>query len=336
MAFFNNTNSSLLYNSEILTSRNLTCYTTRRNFDHIESMEGIYMVCNIFNTVLALIAVFANALIMLVIWRSPPLYTPSFVLLFNLALSDFGVGALALPPFVIKKFVEIQLFKIDRGSEAWYSALAIYCKSGLTADVFGTLFAVSSYFFLVAISMERCLAIHLHLRYNQIVTIRRTITASVFLWLFATSLVTFRLLLDLRTVIKVFSFLVLTIVIVIYANVKIAVTLRRHTMQIRSQALPGNFTSVGISKFKKSMITLCLIFFLFVICYVPFLITAIGYASYVPDYIYLALSAVSTSIVYLNSALNPMVYCMRIGEIREGVRAAFGIGSRRVANSCTV
>ncbi|EDO46269.1 predicted protein, partial [Nematostella vectensis] len=254
------------------------------------------MVCNIFNTVLALIAVFANALIMLVIWRSPPLYTPSFVLLFNLALSDFGVGALALPPFVIKKF------------------------SGLTADVFGTLFAVSSYFFLVAISMERCLAIHLHLRYNQIVTIRRTITASVFLWLFATSLVTFRLLLDLRTVIKVFSFLVLTIVIVIYANVKIAVTLRRHTMQIRSQALPGDFTSVGISKFKKSMITLCLIFFLFVICYVPYIITAIVYASYVPDYIYLALSAVSTSLVYLNSALNPMVYCMRIGEIREGVR----------------
>ncbi|EDO37878.1 predicted protein, partial [Nematostella vectensis] len=125
------------------------------------------------NSALALATALCNAIILWVIWRLPSLHTPSFVLLFNLALSDFGVGVLALPPYVIKKTMEIRLFRRERLSDAWNSALSIYCKSGLIADIFGTLFASTSYFFLVTISVERYQAISLHLRYNQVVTTRR-------------------------------------------------------------------------------------------------------------------------------------------------------------------
>ena len=54
----------------------------------------------IFNIPTSVAAAFGNLLFLVSIWRTSSLHLPSFVLLFNLALSDLCVGLIVQPAFV--------------------------------------------------------------------------------------------------------------------------------------------------------------------------------------------------------------------------------------------
>ena len=54
----------------------------------------------IFNIPTSVAAAFGNLLVLVSIWRTSSLHLPSFVLLFNLALSDLCVGLIVQPAFV--------------------------------------------------------------------------------------------------------------------------------------------------------------------------------------------------------------------------------------------
>ena len=62
-------------------------------------------VCAI-NGVFSLITLLGNFIALGAIWRTPSLHTPSNVFVFGLAVSDFGVGLIAQPSFVVVSVIE--------------------------------------------------------------------------------------------------------------------------------------------------------------------------------------------------------------------------------------
>ena len=59
------------------------------------------------SSLFALTALLRNFIVMLVIWKMRELHTPSFALLFCLAVSDFLVGLVGQPSFVAYKVAEL-------------------------------------------------------------------------------------------------------------------------------------------------------------------------------------------------------------------------------------
>ena len=122
------------------------------------------------NSVFSLTAVLGNFLIRLAYQRTRSLHCPANTLVCCQALSDFTVGLVAQPSFVAHKIGEVQ-----------YN-LSVYCVTGIVTETSGYLACGVLVLTLTAISIERYLAIHLHLRYNETVTNVRALMTVGILW----------------------------------------------------------------------------------------------------------------------------------------------------------
>ena len=118
----------------------------------------------------------------------------------------------------------------------------------------------------------------------------------------------------------------LTFTVTAFSTVKIFQMVRRHQRQIVDQNAAGLRTNaVNILKCRKSAVTVLYFYALLLIFSLPFCVitlveTFIGYNRAVKiAYIYVATA------VFINSCLNPLVYCWRIREIRQAVRNLLNI-----------
>ena len=107
------------------------------------------------NTFISITATIGNLLVLATVWQGPNLRSPSNTLLFGLALSDLCVGLVSEPLYV--------------GNQAVVSR-----HSGKITSC--TLLTVT------AMSVDRYLAIYLHVWYEQVVTEKRTRKVILCLW----------------------------------------------------------------------------------------------------------------------------------------------------------
>ena len=119
------------------------------------------------------------------------------------------------------------------------------------------------------IGLERLLALRLHLRYNSIITTNRVKLAIIGIWFWGglCSLLWLRNSGDF-TVLVVIGFVLLVANFVIYFDIRLVV--RRHQAQILLHQ-PGKYSSniFDLTRLKKSTVTIFLVFFLLIFCYVP-------------------------------------------------------------------
>ena len=141
---------------------NLTCFFLEV-FWRQSSHGTLSIISCVVSSLFALAAVLGNGTIMLVIWRTRQLNSTSFTLLFCLAFSDFLVGLLGQPFFVAFKTAEL-LGKFNA-----------YCKLRLSQFFIGWITGGISFAILSGVSIDRLLALTLHLRYKTIVTNRRVL-----------------------------------------------------------------------------------------------------------------------------------------------------------------
>ena len=116
---------------------------------------------------------------------------------------------------------------------------------------------------------------------------------------------------------------VLVFFVVMISVWKIFRIVRKHQQQIKDQTiavshLPSN--TVNILKCRKSAVTVLYVYGLFLIFYLPFMVLLVtekfvGYTRTVK-----IVYEYATTAVFINSFLNPVVYCWRIGEIRRAVK----------------
>ena len=114
------------------------------------------------------------------------------------------------------------------------------------------------------------------------------------------------------------------LVTLVFAYTKISFTLRRYQIQLPqmpqtqpSQAIPPN---TYIARYRKAVYSAMWVQVTLVVCYLPFaVVVALTPQRGMPLSIYLARQYTGT-VVYLNSSLNPLLYCWRIREVRRVVK----------------
>ena len=264
------------------------------------------VVTCILNAVFSLITAIGNLVILQVIWRKQELHTPSFILLFCLAASDLLVGLVCQPFYVAFKITEL----IDN--------FGAYCILRMIQSISGWTTTGVSLAILSGVSIDRLLVLTFHLRYNTIVTVQRVLQTVFVVWMLSVAIVMLRFWirqwLIFPVAIVVTSFLVTTI-----STLKIFQIVRRHQRQIfQQQRVQSNI--VDALKCRKSAVTVLYVYGLFIIFYLPLCATMVvetlaGYTLRVK----IAYDYAATA-VFINSFLNPIVYCFRIEEIRRAVK----------------
>lgn len=123
----------------------------------------------------------------------------------------------------------------------------------------------------MALSVDRFLAVQLHLRYQELVTSRRVAGVAILLWVLNIfiSAVTFNWIQVLLLVIWNICFICITII-----RSKLYFALRRHVNQIQAlqaqRAAPkSNSELENAMKLRKSAVSVLYLYFVFILCYLP-------------------------------------------------------------------
>ena len=271
-----------------------------------------YIANLIVNTLLAIAASLENLLILMAIWRTSTLHTPSNILLFSLALSDLGVGLLAQPLIVIYTAAKIQGF------------ISMACVSGAATAVLSTYLCGVSLLSITAVSIDRYLALYLHLRYRELVTNKRVIALLVCTWLLA-ALILFTWLWYPSLI----SFMVLAvglgcIVITTFCFCQIYLILRYHHRKICLQVRPNSSIKTSnedlTSKhYKNSVLGMFMVYILLLLFYIPCICILCVIVVQGMTITNRLLYELTRTVVYANSAMNPLLYCWRLRDMREAV-----------------
>lgn len=266
------------------------------------------ILTSILNAVFSLLTVSGNYIILRAIWKTRELHSPSFILLFCLAAADLLVGLICQPFFVAYQIAELT------------DNFSAYCILRMIQNISGWITTGVSFGTLSGVSIDRPLALTLHLRYNTIVTVQRIVRAVSVFWILSIAVVMVRFWIR-PWIIFPFAVVVASFVVTTLSTLKIFQIIRRHQRQItqQQQSVQSSTTNAMI-KCRKSAVTVLYVYGLFVLLYLPFCATMFveavtGYTLTVKiayDYV--------TTAVFINSFLNPIVYCWRIGEIRRAVK----------------
>ena len=149
-------------------------------------------------------------------------------------------------------------------------------------SVIGSVFFLASFLGVVATSVDRFLAIHLHLRYQELVTHKRVVAVVISIWLLSVFLP-----LAMFWISPVISILLLLFVGVIgllvttVVYIRIYVAVQRHKNQIQSQQVQEGAESGKLASFSsliKSAVGVFYVYLVFLICYLPFFIFLVAFA----------------------------------------------------------
>ena len=274
------------------------------------------IITAVLNSLFSVTAVCGNAFIIIVIWRREVLHVPSNLLLCCLAISDLVVGLISQPAFVIYKVAEIKGY------------FDVYCAARMFMSCSGRLFSGLSLLTMCAISVDRYLALKLHLRYTAVVTVPRVLAVVIGFWLFFATNVGLRFAIRNNSHSNIIRIVLLLIILFVtaVAYIKVFQIVRRHRRQIHEQfKLTAHFhgrSVVEVARHKKSAVTMLYVLGAFLLCYVPFLGTVIAVT--VQGYTLSVKIAVeyTSTLVFMSSSLNPAIYCWRIREIRRAAESA--------------
>ncbi|KAL9951122.1 hypothetical protein ACROYT_G043726 [Oculina patagonica] len=187
-------------------------------------MDTVYIANCAINAIFSFTAVIANGLIMLSIWRAPSLRTPTYYFLFGLAMSDFGVGLLSQPLYIVYKVAGL------------YKHFQLSCIAGISFVLISNQLSGVSFLTVALISADRALALYLHMRYNELLTTYRVKLALVAVWVLSASANV-----AWFTSLKVYYFIAssgfaIFLITTLFAYVMIFRTVRRHHLQIQQQS----------------------------------------------------------------------------------------------------
>ena len=172
-----------------------------------------------------------------------------------------------------------------------------------------------------AISVDRLLALLLGLRYRHVVTLRRVRVVITCFWLMAASNGFFWVWREdiVYNVVSVVSISCLTTSIFCYTRIHLK--LRHQQVQVQNIGPHGQQNGEGIplniARYKKTVSSIMWVQLALVACHVPWGVVVVLSANGI--YNEVAWNAAST-LVYIHSCLNPILYCWKIKEVKQAVK----------------
>ena len=275
------------------------------------TVDGLYVFLAALNIFLSITASLSNAVILIALHKVTSIYPPTKLLFRYLAVTDLCVGLISQP-----------LFALITLGISWDCILHIFNASSVVLAAVSILTSTS-------ISVDRFLALMMGLRYRHVVTLRRVRALIICVWILSCALaagtqfwvynfhhITFRVLIVL---------IILCILTSIISYTKIYLRLRHHQLHLQEnlqqQGQPPNRGEIplNIARYKKTVSSIAWVQLALLICYLPFSVYQMLWFHDVLDQGIIG-SDVTFCFLFLNSSLNPILYCWKIKDVRQAVK----------------
>ena len=276
--------------------------------------EASFIAICVFNAFFGVTAITFNIVTILALRK--PLTIPRAVktLLMSLAVSDLGVGLLVQPLYVTLLVMLIQENTQTRTFEIMNN---LYGK-------IGNFFTYASFFGVVALAIDRFLAIHLYLRYQELVTHKRVVAVVISTWIL--SAIVMLLLEWISSDVVTIIFLTVDGVCYLttalfYFKIYLAVRYHRNQIQVLEEQLAQNNGGdmENAARERKAAVGTFYAFLVFLICYLPnmcfwIIKTSTGTSTGLWHF-----GLHANTLMFLNSSLNPMIYCWKMRHVRHAI-----------------
>ena len=267
------------------------------------STLGTIVIINcVLNASLMLISILGNVLVLAAIIRTPSIRSTSMIMLCSLAVSDLLVGFLAQPTYIAVELTEDHFVKH-------------------VSTMIGPSLCIISLLTITAITVDRFLALHYHMRYANLVTKSRVKYTLVLIWLITFLVSGFEFW---NT--RVYSFLsgvviIICLIISTFSYIRIYFIVRRHQLQIHAQQQavqsPNDESHLNMARLKGSALNTFVFHIALVLCYFPMYIKlnkdGISKKDWPIEWEF------AMTLVFSNSSINPFLYCWRLRELRTAV-----------------
>ena len=271
------------------------------------------------NILFSITAILGNVLILIALHKVTSIYPPTKLLFRCLAVTDLSIGLISQPLYAVD-LVHVGITNSDENIFDY--ARLLYTFS--TIVFYGVSLMTST-----AISVDRLLALFLGLRYRQVVTLRRVRAVIICFWLLNTAL------LGCIPFSKLFGYvyfilMVSCLLISAFSYIKIYVRLRHQLLHVQGhvhqqQSAPSGVvpTALNVARYKKTVSTIAWVQLGLFACYSPFIaFSVMALFGFMINFsiIYFAILYLSVTLLYLNSSLNPILYCWKIREVKQEVK----------------
>ena len=177
--------------------------------------------------------------------------------------------------------------------------------------IFATLFSVT------ALCADRFLAIHLNLRYQELVTYKRVAAAVISIWVISALISMIRLFLPWQIIQSA------CIITATSLSAKLYLTIRRHINQIQVPQVAQNDQGESVQRKRKSAMASLYVYLVFIVCYLPDICVLIIDASISePRNDLQHLQFYTVTLLFLNSTINPLIYCWKMKRIQHTIVGA--------------
>ena len=277
-------------------------------------MQALLIANCVFNAFFSFTAITLN--IVTIIALRKPLTIPRAVklLLLSLAVSDLGVGLL-VQPLYIKRLV----IMIKENTQTLYFEITLN-----SFYVTGHFLIYASFFGVVALTADRFLAVHLNLRYQELVTQKRVVVVVISNWILSAILMLLYIWIPSNSVAIIFvlveSVCYLTTALCYF---KIYLAVRHHSNQINVLQAPLAQNNEGdmanAARERKAAVGTFYVYFVFLICYLPNTCSWIIHKSDGSSKVFSQFALCANTLVFLNSSLNPLVYSWKMRHVRHAI-----------------
>lgn len=294
------------------------CLFVEVNLEVSRDVFIVNIITSVINSLFCISAVTANVLVIIAIWKKPSLRSSTNILLCCLASADLLVGSIGQPAYVSHKIGE------NKGN------FQVYCVSAVVMEMSGWTGLGVSIMTLTAISLERYVSLFFPLRYHSLVTSGRVAKSVTCFWFSMLLLGAFRFWFLKNSTGSFFIIALISVSLLVTTSAygKIFLLARhqrvrvrdetRLSVQLRKSEAVALATNNAIRQ-KKSSFTMAYVFGLFLLCYSPFLCCMIVYRIYgFVTNVKIAVN-ISSTIAFVNSSLNPLLYCWRMRDIRREI-----------------
>ena len=270
-------------------------------------MEDSYIFNFIFNAFTSFTAIMLNSLTIHAMRKTSSLPKPFKTLLLSLAVSDLAVGFLAQPLYIMLLFT----WSKHNTDSTFTSTLLLVIVCALSTV---------SFLSVMALSVDRFLAVQLHLRYQELVTHKRVVAAVISTWVTSALVSTIWIWREAHTAFSIVaSIWSLCFICITIVNCRMYFAVRHHTNQIQAlqvQQVAQNGEMENSARLRKSVLSIFYVYIVFLVCYLPMYcsIVLLVISGEVDDFL-----LYSRTVMLFNSSLNPVIYCWKIRHIRHAI-----------------
>ena len=264
--------------------------------------ETIIIINCVLNAPLMLISILGNAFVLVAIIRTPSIRSPHMNMLCSLAVSDLLVGLIAQPFYIAEQITKDRL-----ANHVWRSIGPSLCVVSLLT--------------ITVITVDRFLALHYHMRYATLVTESRVKYTLTIIWLISFLVSGIDFWNERVHIFTVGVLILICLLICTLSYIRINCIVHRHQIQIHAQQQAVQSSdaenNLNITRLKRSALNTFVFYIALIICYFPLYVVLTFYGLSFKDWQTEWEFAITA--VFMNSSINPFLYCWRLHELRTAV-----------------